>query len=102
MENFNTYEANMNNFAYQSVVAFSMAVSTNIQSLMSLLMVVPSLAQIPLILYQNFEAAKAEEKLSDKEIFTIGEVPKAPGLIQAKASGNKDPTDQKAMKHMAA
>lgn len=57
-------------------------------------------------MYQNFvglfEAAKAEEKVFDKAIYTIGEVPKAPGLNQAKAAGNKDPSDQKAMDKMAA
>lgn len=69
---------------------------------MSLLGSVPVLSQLPIALFTFFDLTNKNEKLSDKEIYNVGEVMKPPGMVKAPSTANADPRSDKLVQQMAA
>ena len=87
LDKFDEIEMNMNSFAYQSAIAYTMDVNKNIQALVSLLLPIPTLSNLPLVLFSSFDQAIKNEKLADKEIYSIGEIMKPPGMVKTSSIG---------------
>ena len=83
LDKFDDIEKNMNNFVYPTVMYFTMEVNKNIQLLVSLLLPIPDLNQLPIELFTHFDQAIRNEKLADKEIYSIGEIMKTPSMVKA-------------------